>query len=253
VCEEGQGGPRLYLPEDGGSPDWRGQDPQPVVTALTEDSSTRPELVVLHLSDLRGANPPAHFERLAPSFIKAGIPAVLAMQYPMTHPHGQNFIHNFYLRLTKGEAIGEAVQAARHDLDFGRQPNRHFGAPVLYMQSNVDCRLLRIRTAGEGQFSVKPDAPAMHSELGLRRLAAGRPASISQILLRDAELNSPDPSTAETLQDWINSVAWPDDLNTVWQVLQARLREKQDDPVQAAIYGQWMKMVNDMRKKQGQQ
>jgi len=252
VCEEGPFGPRLYLPADGDTRQWRGQDPQPVVKALTEDHSTRPELVVLHLSDLRGTDPPAHFERLAPAFIKAGIPAVLAMQYPMTHPHGQDFVDNFYRRLTRGQTIGEAVQAARHALDYGRQLNRHFGAPVLYMQSKVDCRLLRIRTATETP-SVKPDAPSMHSELGLRHMATDRSASIAQILLRDAELNSPDPSTAETLQDWINSVPWPDDLNTVWQVLQGRLREKQDDPVQAMIYARWMKMVSDMLKKQREQ
>jgi len=253
VCEEGHSGPRLYLPEDGGPLRWSGQDPQPVVKALTEDPSTRPELVVLHLSDRRGENPPAHFERLAPSFIKAGIPAVLAMQYPMTPPHGQDFVYTFYLKLTEGKAIGEAVQAARHDLYFGRQPNRHWGAPVLYMQSKVDSRLLRIRTAGETPYNVKPDAPSMRSELGLRHLAADRPASIAQILLRDAQANSPDPTTAEDLQDWINSVIWPDDLNKVWVVLQAGLRAKLDDAVQVEIYDRWMKMVSDMIKKQREQ
>jgi hypothetical protein len=254
VCEEGKGEPRLYLPEDGDPQHWHGQDPRPVVRALTEDKSTRPELVVLHLSDLRGTEPPAHFERLAPAFIIAGIPVVLAMQYPMTHPHGQEFIYNFYRGLTEGAAIGEAVQAARHSLDSGYQPNRHFGAPVLYMQSKVDCRLLSIRTAAETGYNVKPGTSPVHSELGLRRLETGRPASIPQILLNDVNLNSPGPSTARMLQDWINSVpAWPDDLNKVWLVLQGRYREKQDDPDQATIYGRWMKMVSDMLEEQGEQ
>jgi hypothetical protein len=254
VCEEGPGGPRLYLPEDGDPKHWHCQDPQPVVKALTEDNSTRPELVVLHLSDLHGTDPPAHFERLAPSFIKAGIPAVLAMQYPMTHPHGREFIYNFYRRLTKGEAIGEAVQAARHALDSGRQPNRHFGAPVLYMQSKVDCRLLSIRTAAETAYNVKPGTSPVHSELGLRRLETGRPDSIPQILLKDALVNSPDRATAEMLKDWINSVpTWPDDLNKVWRVLQGRLREKQDDPDQVTIYARWMGIVSDMLKNQREQ
>jgi len=249
VCEEGYGGPLLYLPEDSDPREWSGQDPRPVVLALTEDASTRPELVVLHLSDLRGPNPPAHFERIAPSFIKAGIPAVLAMQYPMTPPYGQDFVHNFYLKLTEGKAIGEAVQAARHDLAVGRQPNRHFGAPVLYLQSKVDCRLLRIRTTSETPYNVKPDAQAVHSEL--RQLAAGRPADIAQILLTDARVNSPDPATAEALQNWINSVTWPDDLNKVWVILQAGLRMKLDDPVQERIYTRWMTMVGDMIKGRG--
>ena len=250
VCEEAPNGPKLYLPEEGNPLQWHGQDPQPVVRALTGDRTTRPGLVVLHLSDLRGTNPPAHFERLAPSFVKAEIPAVLAMQYPMTHPHGQDFVYNFYRGLTSGKTIGEAVQGARHALSFGRQPNRHFGAPVLYMQSDADCSLLRIRTAGEMPYSVMPDAGSALSELGLRSMTSDRPASIVQALLRDAELNSPDPSTADELQGWIRSVPWPDDLGTVWLVLQARLREKQDDAVQAMMYSRWMGMVSKMLKNQ---
>jgi hypothetical protein len=253
VCEETQSGPRLYLPEDDDAREWHGQDPEPVVNALKGDNATRPGLVVLHLSDLRGTDPPAHFERLAPAFVKAGIPAVLAMQYPMTHPYGRDFVHNFYSRLTKEEAIGQAVQAARYDLTYGRQPNRHFGAPVLYMQSKVDCKLLRTRTAAETSYSVIPDTGSASSELGLRHMTSDRPARIVQILLRDAELNSPDPSTMGVLQEWIRSVQWPDDLGKAWLVLQARLRQKQDDPVQAAMYARWMGMVSDMLNKQREQ
>jgi hypothetical protein len=94
----------------------------------------------------------------------------------------------------------------------------------------------------------------MHSELGLRQLATtGRPDSIAQILLRDAQVNSPDRGTAEALKHWINSITWPDDLNKVWLVLQAGLRAKLDDSVQAEIYGRWMEMVNDMLNKQREQ
>jgi len=252
VCEGTKGEPRLYLPGDGGDSEWRGQDPQPVVKALTEDTSTRPKLVVLHLSDRRGSDPPAHFERLAPSFVKAGIPAVLAMQYPMTHPHGQDFVYNFYSRLTRGAAIGEAVQAARHDLSFGRQMNRHFGAPVLYMQSSVDCRLLRIHTATETSDSVVPANGSMPAELGLRRLASSRPVGIVQTLLDEVNLNSPDVSTAGVLRDWITSVPWPDDLSMAWLALQAQLREKQDDKAQASVYAQLMGKVAAMLKERGE-
>lgn len=254
VCEEAPNGPRLYLPDEGDPRQWHGQDPQPVVRALTGDNSTRPGLVVLHLSDLRGSDPPAHFERLAPSFVKAGIPAVLAMQYPMTHPFGQDFVHNFYRGLTTGKTIGEAVQAARHALSFGRQPNRHFGAPVLYIQSDADSSLVRIRTTAEMPFSVMPDAGSALSELRLRDTTSGRPASIVELLLTDAQLNSPDPATADALQEWVSSVPWwPDDLGQVWLVLQARFREKQDDAVQAAMYSRWMGLVSNMLKEQRKQ
>jgi hypothetical protein len=245
VCEEEKGKPKIYLPGDGGRPEWHGQDPQPVVKALTEDSATRPELAVLHLSDLQGSGPPAHFELLAPSFVKAGIPAVLAMQYPMTHPHGQDFIHDFYSRLARGEAIGEAVQAARHDMSVGRQPNRHFGAPVLYMQSSVDYKLLRIGTPTDTSDSVVPAAESS-------AVASPTAGSIAQVLLDEAYLSSPDPPTAEALQEWINSVRWPDDLNKAWRIIQARRREKQDDPDQAPVYARLMGKVSNMIKERGQ-
>ena len=253
VCEEAPNGPRLYLPDEGDPRQWHGQDPRPVVRALAGDNTTRPGLVVLHLSDLRGTDPPAHFERLAPSFVTAGIPAVLAMQYPMTHPFGQDFVYNFYRGLTNGKTIGEAVQAARRALSFGRQPNRHFGAPVLYMQSDADSSLVRMRTTAEMPFSVMPDAGSALSELRLRDTASDRPASIAQLLLTDAQLNIRDADTVGELQEWIRSVPWPDDLRTVWLVLQERFRQKQDDRVQANIYSRWMGLVNDMLKEQGTQ
>jgi hypothetical protein len=250
VCEEEGRKPKIYLPGYGGGSEWRGQDPQPVVKALTGDIITRPELVVLHLSDQRSSDPPAHFELLAPSFIRAGIPAVLAMQYPMTHPHGQDFVYNFYSRLTRGAAIGEAVQAARHDLSFGRQPNRHFGAPVLYMQSSVDCRLLKMSTATETSYSVVPATGSSPAEPELRRSAPNRSAGIAQVLLEEVDLNSPDASTAGALREWINSVPWPDDLNKAWLILQARRRVKQDHPMQAPMYAQLMGKVSDMIDKE---
>lgn len=243
VCEETEGGPTLFLPGDSRDSEWSGQDPQPVVEALTEGAFTRPELAVLHLSDRTGANPPAHFERLAPSFVKAGIPAVLAMQYPMTDPHGLNFVSEFYSQLAKGEAIGAAVQAARRTITVGRQMNRHFGAPVLYMQSPADGRLLRTHPAPDPAGQEIPASGSASADPGLRPPPPNRSVGIAQTLLDEVTLNSPDPSTENVLRDWITSVSWPDDLNTVWRALQAQLRLIQDDRAQADMYRLLMRKV----------
>jgi hypothetical protein len=246
VCEDARDGPRLLLPPDGAGEDWEGRDPSPVVHSLTDDRSVRPELVVLHLSDVRGAEPPAHFERLAPDFVKAGIPAVLAMQYPMANPHGQDFIVSFYSSLSRGAAIGEAVQRARHALNFGQQLNRHFGAPVLYMQSKVDSRLLHAPGAPDGAPGLAGIRVSTRSEAAGTAMAWGQPPDIQQILLLELQRQSPDLETMRAVRDWLIAMQWPADVNRVWLLLQARRREKLDEPAEEQVYAALMGRVADI-------
>jgi hypothetical protein len=224
ICRDDKDGAQLLLPTEGGGDKF--QDPGPVVRALTEDNATRPELVVLHLGDWRRELVSEHFERLAPSFIKAGIPAVLAMQYPMTPPHGPRFLADFYSRLVDGVPVGQAVQAARHGLTFGAQLNRHFGAPVLYLQSAHDGPLLR------RSDPLEPPAGASRANDSTRTQDRHRQAhlanDVKQFLLDSVAECSPDVYTARELELWIESVDWPDDLDTVWQAIKAKWRAADD-------------------------
>ena len=230
LCRDEKKGPQLLLPVDGGGENF--QDPAPVVRALTENRLTRPEMVVLHLGDWRGEIVPEHFERLAPAFIRAGVPAVLAMQYPMTPldgSEGPRFVPNFYRKLMDGAPVGQAVQAARHDLVFGTQVNRHFGAPVLYMQTKQDRPVLQAvdlaefgQREGWASNSTKAGPPS-------QRQSANAVSDIRPLLLEWAVADSPDLYVSSEIEQWIDSQQWPDDLNTVWKALQSKVRSEDNN------------------------
>jgi hypothetical protein len=69
---------------------------------------------------------------LAPELLKSGIPAVLAMQHPVTIPTARRFASHFYQALANEDPIDAAVNLAREDLRFEVENRRDFGTPVLY-------------------------------------------------------------------------------------------------------------------------
>jgi hypothetical protein len=251
LCRDEKNGPELLLPADGGGDSF--QDPAPVVRALTEDRLTRPEVVVLHLGDWRGEAVPEHFERLAPAFIKAGVPAVLAMQYPMTPldgSEGPRFMPDFYENLMKGNPIGQAVQYARHGLIFGRPVNRHFGAPVLYMQSMQDGPLLQ--AADDAEFGEREGLARESTKADplSQRQSANAVSDIRPLLLEWAAADSPDPYVSIEIERWINSQQWPGDLSTVWKALQSKVRSE-DNNATKNVYMAMMRKVGKIMNDRG--
>jgi hypothetical protein len=240
LCRDDKDGPLLLLPTGSGGEQF--QDPAPVVQALTEDRLTRPELVVLHLGDWRGDIVPEHFERLAPAFIRAGIPAVLAMQYPMTPPDGPTFVPNFYGKLMEGARIGQAVQAARHDLIFGSQVNRHFGAPVLYMQSARDGSLLKASDLAESEPGEGRAGESTRANPSSQRRVAHAANDVRLLLLGWVAAHSPDPNTQGEIERWIESQQWPDDLNIVWKAIQIKVRSEDNNKTKL-VYMELMREI----------
>jgi hypothetical protein len=114
--------------------DW--QSPRPLMAALTSVGGRGPQLVVLHLCESEDGDPDENFERLAPELIRVGIPAVLALQYPMPALGDTGPGLDFYNDLASGVSVGEAVQNSRRRLYHGRHLNREFGTPVLYLQDD---------------------------------------------------------------------------------------------------------------------
>jgi hypothetical protein len=243
LCRDDTDGPKLYLPAEGGGQIF--QDPGPVVRALTEDKVANPQLVVLHLGDWRGDDVPGHFERVAPSFIEAGIPAVLAMQYPMTPPQGPEFVKNFYKQLIGGANVGQAVQTARHGLLFGRPVNRHFGAPVLYLQSGRDGPLLQAGVLAE----TGTDA-ARGGESTRVSPPAGQPNDMRQRVL-DWVVKISDPFARQELMEWAERQQWSDDLNKVWMQFQAKLRAEDDVRIRLACMQLMRKITEEMTGEAG--
>jgi hypothetical protein len=225
LCKDRGGRPVLYLPtggvDDGG--DWL--DPQPVVGALTNDPSNRPSLVVLHLSDW-DEDPSDHFEQLAPAFINAGIPAVLAMQYPMPPRKGRAFVKSIYESLVAGERIGEAVQMARNQLLLTGQPDRQFGTPVLYLQSKVDGSIIERAVSvdeeeGRLEASVTHPSPARAADPG--------ESDVRQVLLRLLDKQTPPTPAVAELREWVAEVDWPLEPSKVVRQIKKKRRESADD------------------------
>lgn len=97
-----------------------------------------PRLVFLHLCEGGVVDFTANFAGLAPQLVLAGVPAVVAMQYPITNAAAITFSCAFYREVARGEPIDYAVQSGRWriTLEDGNAYNtRVFGTPVLYMQS----------------------------------------------------------------------------------------------------------------------
>ncbi|SFN88327.1 CHAT domain-containing protein [Geodermatophilus obscurus] len=224
LCKDVGGRPQLYLPDGHGGAGW--DDPQPVVDTLTSERAARPTLVVLHLSDW-DQDPSEHFEQLAPAFVTADIPAVLAMQYPMPPRKGRAFVKSIYERLAAGERIGEAVQLARNQLFLGVQLNRQFGTPVLYLQSRVDGNLIRRAVAPDADEG-RLEAPATQPQP--RTPESRQPAGdVRAVLLRLLGNQGTRTPAVEALTRWVRDVPWPDDPGKARQLIRIKRRDESDD------------------------
>ena len=163
VCRQvwssgGEAGTEIYL-HDGTRPRWRSG--QVLVNLFSQnrglDKEDRVRLVVLHLCEPSPLDFEVSFERLAPALIHQGIPAVIAMQYPLGGGAAARFIKKLYEGLASGQSIEEAVQGARSDLYTTFEEDRLFGSPVLYMQS-IDSQLLPRLTGSAAGADVGPSA-----------------------------------------------------------------------------------------------
>lgn len=133
---------QIYL-DDGETVDWRSTHVLVNLFNANEELplSDQVRLVVLHLCEPSPLDFEVTFERLAPPLVRKGIPAVLAMQYPVSGRAAGRFVQKLYEALGEGKTIEQAVQRARSDLYAKFEEDRLFGSPVLYMQS-VESRLL---------------------------------------------------------------------------------------------------------------
>jgi hypothetical protein len=99
----------------------------------------QPRLGFLHLCEGATVDLSANFAGLAPQLIRAGIPAVVAMQYPITNMAAIAFSRAFYRALANGAPVDQAVQTGRWRITVdipNAYHSRVFGTPVLYMHSS---------------------------------------------------------------------------------------------------------------------
>jgi len=68
-----------------------------------------------------------------------GVPAVIAMQYPITDPAAIRFSHSFYDLLTTDGCVDAAVTEARKAVAIELHPSLEWGTPVLYLHTPDAC------------------------------------------------------------------------------------------------------------------
>jgi CHAT domain len=227
VCHSASGDVQVALPGAGGYPTW--QSAQVLVDMLRQGAQGgNLGLVVLHLCEASRSDYTATFERLAPKLVRAGIPAVLAMQYPVPATKAKSFTQNFYGLLTEGKEIGQAVQEARRSLLDESRGDRGFGTPALYLQS-VDGQLLRAATTS-GPGAVDPQR--------------ARYGSLADKLRQAVVRSGVDSKTAQELSAWIDGIDWRDDRWALKQRIFARMRDDEDITRHGPVFTEMLAIVD---------
>lgn len=75
------------------------------------------------------------FGGMAPALVQRGIPAVVAMQYPISDSTAKLFSQEFYAYLAKGYPVDVAVQKTRNAIYMEKPGQRDFATPVLFMRA----------------------------------------------------------------------------------------------------------------------
>ena len=132
-----------------------------------EDAGHCPAIVVLDLPDPVGGEDDLerNTARLGPRLIAAGVPAVVAMQYPFPADAACRFSIGFYEALAEGDEIDVAVTKGR--IAYQRKvaqatETRMIGTPVLYAQSHA-----AVKRAVAGRDD-EPDETATGGAAGTR-------------------------------------------------------------------------------------
>src|SRR5215831_436815 len=243
VCKrnrsQGQEGMQIYLDDgDGDGPRWRSGEV--LVSLFSQNWELAPEdrvrLVVLHLCEPSPLDFEATFERLAPALVREGIPAVIAMQYPLSKEAEGRFVTKLYEGLAERQSIEETVQGARNDLFTTFEEDRLFGSPVLYMQS-VDSQLLAPAAGGEAGANVGPSnfldppAPTLSTlDLLLQKLGS---LGKSQQLRDEAEEILREPPD------------WPPRLSQVKRRISGLMRDYTYRPELAEIFSALVKAIEE--------
>ena len=220
LCRGDPGQAQLWMESGSQGLDWR--DPKPLVDALTPTDGKVPRLVVLQLCETEEGDADENFERLAPELIRRGIPAVLAMQYTLPAADQGRLWTEFYKDLASGTTVGRAVQSRRHRMLHGRDLNRDFGTPVLYLHE--DGALIR---QGEPTARSSTDPGAGSAASTAREAVANNPAeairrALQRRLAEVANLYGDEAVTAT--RTWLKDVKLAGTVPDARQQIRGHLR-----------------------------
>ncbi len=114
------------------------------------------------------------FTGVATTLIDLGIPAVVAMQFPITNDAAVWFAETFYSRIAHGEAVDIAVSEGRKRILIQDMTSLEWATPVLFMR----CRDGALFDPGDPPGSVLPDLEGDDTEPGPADASNGRDRGI---------------------------------------------------------------------------
>ncbi|HEX8204069.1 MAG TPA: CHAT domain-containing protein [Isosphaeraceae bacterium] len=152
---EAQGGVLVLEDEGQGSALLESEE---LAIALSSNPQAATRLVILNACRTADDGPTRPGRGLAAVAVRLNLPAVVAMQYPISDLAAIEFAHEFYRRLVQGWGVDEAIAWARYAIRFNlrqEEPSREWITPVLYLRSKDTC-LFRGTTANALDYT--PDA-----------------------------------------------------------------------------------------------
>jgi hypothetical protein len=145
----------LVLQDEGGRPFML---PADELAMNLRESGVR--LVVLGAGEAGRRDQVSAWTGVALSLIRAGIPAVVGMQYPIRETSATAFYQGFYRALAAGQPVDAAVTAGRLAiLNRSSEDDRDWGVPVLYMRSPDDVLFRTEERVAEGREKPPVEAP----------------------------------------------------------------------------------------------
>ncbi|MFY9825537.1 MAG: CHAT domain-containing protein [Thermoanaerobaculia bacterium] len=132
--------------------------------------TSMPVLVVLNACNtarsagFEGASP---FGGVAAALVRKGVPAVVAMQFPVTDDAALPFAGALYSRIAAGDPVDTAVTEGRMAIRTSLRDSMEWATPVLFMRT-PDGRLFESRSKERQESPHPPPATEPSRERGLR-------------------------------------------------------------------------------------
>jgi hypothetical protein len=229
----------IELPAADGTYGWRSADS--FVSLLQRDREKElPKLVFLHLRDRGDSDFNATFERLAPALIRAKVPLVLAMQYPMPERATKAFLNTLYGDLASGEEFDYAVQNARACMYFGEGDISPFlGTSVLYMQSETS---QLVRPPSPEEVTYEPANVRVSTQPGSTKAAL-------KATLIELAFMAETSTDVDALVTWIEGIEWGVDLDRDQRAIQQQFRNDSRFKERTGAYSAMIKAVRSSKER----
>ncbi len=172
------GGGSIVLEDDDGNADLLDADR---LGQWVKGESLR--LVVLNACETAKSSEGKPFASVAPRLVMAGVPAVIAMQFPISDDAAIDFSTMFYNRLVLGDPVDEATARGRGAISAGAGGDMEWGTPVLFMRApngqlfsnNTSGEMLQSTVSGVTPVSVPPPDLTVSGVSGVSPVQAAPP------------------------------------------------------------------------------